>query len=232
MKSIKQIAYSNTVEGPAKANILTGVVTLNPEKFLKLSDTEQRFVLLHEAGHIANKSRDEQAADLWALRHATRYGLTPKQAVLAICDTLNPTNAAHVERANNLFYHYTKMKKLNNKAVANYTGDDYDAQFIGKAFKKWSDNRAAKREDKQAFKLEKIAARGANRLAVAEAGGSFGSAIGGVLGNVLGGLGAAGGRYENDGGDTPPPKDNTIIYIGLAVAAVVLFVVGKKKGWF
>lgn len=226
--------------GPAKVNLLTRELTINPAYFGTLQSHEKKFVLLHEAGHLANKNKSETAADLWALKNAHKLGLSPKAAMLALTTTLNPNRPEHIQRANTLFNAYQKMKKSN---TAHYVGDNYEeAPFIGKAVRKAVSNyktrRDEKREDKQEFKLAKIDAKAQGRALVAESGGGIGSTISSVLGGLFGGsTDSTGGGYDGSGinpypADGTAPKDNTMLYVGLGVAAIVLFVVAKKNKWF
>ena len=236
-----KVNHQHTLKGPAKVNLVTRELTINPAYFGTLQSHEKKFVLLHEAGHLANQNKSETAADFWALKNAHLVGLSPKAAILAITSTLDNNRPDHVHRANQLFKQYQKMK--NKNLTANYVGDDYaEAPFIGKALKKLStnykNNKTAKREDKQAFKLAKIDAKAQGRALVASnrTGGGITDQITSVLGGLLGGN--SGGGYDasgvNPGGayTDEQPKDNTMLYVWLAVAAIVLFVVAKKQNWF
>jgi len=231
-----KVNHEYNMAGPAKVNLVTKELTINPAYFGTLQSHERKFVLLHEAGHLANKNRSETAADLWALKNAHLVGLSPKAAMLAITTTLNPNRPDHIERANKLFTTYKKMKKSNQ--TVNYVGDNYaEAQFLGIG-KKSKERREEKREDKQAFKLAKIGARADGRALVASnRQGSFGDQISSVLGGIFGGTNEngginPGGMYSDPNASDPQPKDNTMLYVGLGIAAIVLFVVAKKNNWF
>lgn len=118
-----------------------------------------------------------------------------------------------------------------------------EAEFIGKALKKIKENRAAKRDDKQQFKLDKIAARGAARAETAAAGGGIGNALKGLASGIGGALGLGGGSGASDAmapmadgsGMAPPapPSNTKFIVIGLivlvVVVGVVMFIKSRKK---
>jgi hypothetical protein len=214
---------------PASVNLLTKQLTINPLLMAKYTPQQKAFIIAHEAGHLANNSKSELAADAYALKNAGKYGLTPQQAMQAAITTLNRNSKAHQNRVNNLLKIYNRMN-ANFVGGYDYTPNQHTANWdwLNKQIDNFRDRRDERREDKQEFKLQKIGARAAGRADVAAAGGGLGGLLDKITGAIGGGM-PTGGGYDGSGINpgTPPSNNNTTyIIIGLVVVALVVF--GKK----
>jgi len=119
---ISAIVFSRDVEGPAKANLKTRIVTLNPDVIDNLTNDQLYFVLLHEAGHLNLQTRNEKLADAYASKIFLESGRSPKQSVFAVSDVLPEETDEQIERKNDQLkrasiYDY-KINK-NEKALKN-----------------------------------------------------------------------------------------------------------------
>lgn len=113
---------------PAAVNRSTGELHLAPS-FFALPETQQRFVLWHEWGHYTLDTKSELHADKYAFAQYAHEGLPLSEAVYALFDVLDMSNAAHAHRANcvleqaNAFDSYfnptrTKLKTKENRMDA------------------------------------------------------------------------------------------------------------------
>lgn len=143
--------------------------------------------------------------------------------------------------------HIRERYRNNGLVVPLVFKDEEEAEFIGKAIRNMRENRQKKRDDKQQFKLDKIAARGEQRVRNTQAGGGLGQALKGIGSGIAGALGFGGGGGESSdapmdasmapasqGPAAPAPANNTrLIIIGIVVLVVVIgivmFVRSRKK---
>lgn len=128
-------------------------------------------------------------------------------------------------------------RQFGNPRLYAVPGDLEESEFLGMG-KKAKARREAKREDKQAFKLEKINSRGENRRMNTEAGGGLrglGQGLSGALGSIFNkGGGDGGGEYDSAAPayQEAPAKDNTkliVIVVVLAIGTVVTILLLRKK---
>lgn len=106
---------------PARVHVLIphkkGVVTLSKET-LNLPKDTQRFILLHEVGHVALNSGDEEKVDRWAFKKYALEGRSMKAAVFALSEVLLPLDhQAHEQRVRKQFYrakHENFMRGFSN----------------------------------------------------------------------------------------------------------------------
>lgn len=144
--------------------------------------------------------------------------------------------------------HIRERYRNNGFVVPMVFKDEEEAEFIGKAIRNMRENRQQKRDDRQQFKLDKIAARGEQRVRNTQAGGGIGNALKGIGSNIAGALGIGGGGAGSDapadpsmnpgsgpqGPTTGAPANNTrLIVIGVlvivVVVGIVMFVKSRKK---
>lgn len=59
--------FSESATNPARCFFGEDLIEVNRSVFERLTPYQQRFVLLHEEGHLANNNKDEVAADRFAL---------------------------------------------------------------------------------------------------------------------------------------------------------------------
>ncbi len=225
-RTVKHIIHSSTIGAtPASVNLRTGVLTINPAVFNKHTPEQQKFILLHEAGHLAHQSKSEFKADHFALTNAINFGLTPKQAMQSILNTLHANNPKHQLRVKKLYQHYKKMNITDNY-VGNY---DHTANFFGKASRERRANRRTiRKETRQTNKMERIGARADGRALVAQSGGNpFLNQITDAASSIL----SSNGGYDVSNSNQEyayTTKDNTKIYLGIAAAVVGVFIIKKK----
>lgn len=84
---------------PARTNLFTGELQLNMDVWPYLTKAEQREVIAHEEGHWVLQTINEDEADEYALKKQVRQGYSPRLAVLAMANILEPGNAEHENRA-------------------------------------------------------------------------------------------------------------------------------------
>ncbi len=257
--------------GPALVNVRTGVLRLSKKYWDNLPEIWKKFILYHELGHL-NGGKSEEAAQLWAIKRFIQDGYSVKEIIRAHTEVypwedLNDEKKEglidKVWRAVEIAKHFDYHLNGNHKALESpmtHVREKYqsrlgriseeEAEFLGFG-KKARERREQRREDKQAFKLEKIAAKAEGRATVAQAGGGLanglknafagiGSALGlgaggggGLLANAAGALSGAGG------GDAPMPdapaaapagNGKMIIIIGVVIAiAIIGIIIWKKK---
>lgn len=97
---ITSVRFINTPnDGIAKSRRSTGELVVNRYYFDRLPDEHKLFVLLHEAGHIGNKTVDELTADQFASDMYLNAGFPISESVKALAANLIEDNPVHVARA-------------------------------------------------------------------------------------------------------------------------------------
>ncbi|MCL2328310.1 MAG: ImmA/IrrE family metallo-endopeptidase [Bacteroidetes bacterium] len=74
MRNFSSIQEAHWINGPAAVDLKTAVLYINPLAFRKLSETAQKFVILHELGHLNVAEDSEQEADKWAFFKSMKLG--------------------------------------------------------------------------------------------------------------------------------------------------------------
>lgn len=202
---------------PATVNFMTGDLYLNVDVYPTLTHNQKKFILLHEEGHLVNRSKDELAADLYAIRKMHESGIPMQSAITVMTSLFDENDRVHKLRANMVFDEAMRLndnekkkpeimeKILIKEPLIFGIKDNFDpmgpteAQFLGFG-QKARDRRKKRREERRQYKLSKITAKAEGRAKVAEKGG--GSA--GILKSIGGYLFGGGGNPE-----MPPITDET-----------------------
>jgi hypothetical protein len=95
----------------ATVDLETGNVYLNQHIFPRLPEDFQQFILLHEAGHLANKNQDDLTADKWAYKEFVKRGYQPHRAADALLSVLDVQNNP---------LHLLRVQLLKNRALRHY----------------------------------------------------------------------------------------------------------------
>ncbi|MCX6265871.1 MAG: hypothetical protein NTW16_00735 [Bacteroidetes bacterium] len=83
---------------PARVNRKTGELYINMKKWADLSPEARLFVLLHEAGHVDQDTKNEVLADNYAFYAYARAGKPLSKSIQALTRLLNFENPQHYER--------------------------------------------------------------------------------------------------------------------------------------
>jgi hypothetical protein len=83
---------------PARVNRKTGELYINMKKWADLSPEARLFVLLHEAGHVDQNTRNEILADNYAFYAYARAGKPLSKSIQALTRLLNFNNPQHYDR--------------------------------------------------------------------------------------------------------------------------------------
>lgn len=59
--------FTDSATNPARSYLGHGLIEINKSVFDRLTPYQRKYVLLHELGHLSNNSKDEVAADRYAL---------------------------------------------------------------------------------------------------------------------------------------------------------------------
>ena len=93
------IAYDKNIgASPAAVNIRTGILYINKSVFYSYPEEWQRFIILHEAGHLILQTFDEMKADEYAFHHFVKEGHSLKDAVLSLSQVLGGSHSEHAKR--------------------------------------------------------------------------------------------------------------------------------------
>lgn len=242
----RSINFVDTGSSPARINRKTRDLYLNKNTWWSLEPGVRLFILLHEYAHHALDSSDEEAVDALAFEWYVKLGYPLTESVKALSSILSDSES-HVNRTN---LQYDRAKKIdqqnsinesvkNNYMCASKTLFDSMDGFDGfVAFDDYSGcqpnekprdcrkrirvegNAQRKINRSEGFRLKREAKATLAEQGIAEPGfgAQFGSAlkgVGGVVKDVL-------GRGGDGGGAAEPPKDNKMLYIGLAVGGLLL----------
>lgn len=85
---------------PARINRKTGELYISREKWDDLDPNTRLFILLHEAGHIDQQTRNEIAADNYAFQAYAQAGKPLSKAITALTRLLHFQNPQHYDRVN------------------------------------------------------------------------------------------------------------------------------------
>ena len=108
---ISVLYYDSSNAGVAKCSRSTGEVWVNSVLFNKVPDDIKLFILAHEAGHIAQDTTNEFAADKWAFDYYTKQlnangkPRSLRSAIRALSDLLPLTNGEQETRLMSLLSH-------------------------------------------------------------------------------------------------------------------------------
>ncbi|MEQ8628104.1 hypothetical protein [Ekhidna sp.] len=83
---------------PASVSRAKGIIFIDREVWKRLTPDQRFFLLLHEAGHLRLKSRNEKEVDDWAFREYAKRGYRLSQSIYALTRLLNYDNPEHLER--------------------------------------------------------------------------------------------------------------------------------------
>lgn len=98
---IREIILVNSLGStPARINRRTGQLYISREKWANMTPDMRLFVLLHEAGHIDQQTRDEIAADRYAFQAYAQSGKPLSKSITALTRLLHFNNPEHYDRVN------------------------------------------------------------------------------------------------------------------------------------
>ena len=126
MKHTKIMPFSNIRQGnrqiTASADIRKGIIYLNNSRFEKLNGLQQKFVILHEKGHINLKTTDELKADEFAFRKiiTENPNVSMRQLADCIAQVLQFDKKQDIERYENILkmaFQYDYQYNGNKKAL-------------------------------------------------------------------------------------------------------------------
>lgn len=98
-RHITKIEYVRGIDTPARVSRDTGVMQINPDVWNRLNPDAQRFITLHEEGHLALQTSNEFAVDEYAFKRYVQEGRSLKGAVHSLTDVLSGKNWEHADRA-------------------------------------------------------------------------------------------------------------------------------------
>jgi hypothetical protein len=112
--------FSNVLEKdlgstPAAVNLRTGVLYINPRVFNPLSKAHKVFVLAHELGHWALKTKDEFAADKYAFAIYSRLGYPLSEAIKAQTKVFPYSTDEQLERSKALLFQAQRFDGIANQ---------------------------------------------------------------------------------------------------------------------
>lgn len=120
---ITAIKHADLGDSPAAVNRETGVMYVNPS--FKLNSDQWYFIMLHELGHIKQKTKNELEADAWAHKQYLKENKSLKQSVFALTDLLTFNKPEDYVRA--------KMQLQRAQAAdgktENFTGNMYTETY-------------------------------------------------------------------------------------------------------
>ncbi len=124
-KCLTRINYGeNMGNNPAKVNIYSGEISVNPTIWNDLTDNEREIILTHEKGHFFNKSANEVVADNYLVK---KYGKNSEK-LIEIANTINkyvPDTEKNNYRKAKLCWNILEQNQKNNDAApeANLWGE-------------------------------------------------------------------------------------------------------------
>ena len=146
MKYIKHTVYKSDGEifdTPAAIDRETATLFINPKLYFKLTRFQQRFVVLHEEGHLVLNTDIEELADAYAFDRlvGTEYR-SMKQMIETLETILDPNRLGHKLRIDALYKraiewdkaHPQKLDKGSGSSTPEPTPQDY-AEVINAAGK-------------------------------------------------------------------------------------------------
>ena len=150
MKRIKHTIYKSDGEmfdTPAAIDRETATLFINPKIYFKLTRFQQRFVVLHEEGHLVLNTDIEELADAYAFDRlvGTEYR-SMKQMIETLETILDPNRIGHKLRIDALYKraiewdkaHPQKLDKGSGSSTPEPTPQDY-AEVINAAGKNTTD---------------------------------------------------------------------------------------------
>ena len=120
---------------PASVNLRTGVVSINPQVWNKLSGYERAIILLHEEGHYKQQTLDEIKADIYAIDKYLNCADTPlkRQQLIETIFKIVPDDRRKLSFVKNLLqYESNANEDKRARAMVEAIGD-YEAAAIGAA---------------------------------------------------------------------------------------------------
>lgn len=199
----------------------------------KLSEEEQRFVLLHEEGHLVLQTRNELAADRYAFDKYVGEGHSLKKSISALTKVLR-NSPEHLTRTSQIFNRALQHQNNNNN-MTTATGSPWIAEAWENASGKQKrqqrreerkekrqekkEARQARKEDKKELRVQRKydrndrknlrnEARAEQKVLLAEKGVTAGGLLTGGLGNAIGNIGSTAAALTG-GGLLPPAMPTT-----------------------
>lgn len=194
-------------------NRKTGELQINVPVWEKLSKDQQRFVELHEEGHLVLQTTNELAADRYAFDKYAKEGHSLKTAVKTLTGVLQ-NKPTHLLRSYAVLKQAENFQKNNNMSQGNVWITQAWDNFLGvgkKAKQKREERkevrqdrreaRQERREEKKDLKLQKrqdrnerkntlAEARAEQKVLLAEKGQSAGGQLTAGIGNAIGNIGS------------------------------------------
>jgi hypothetical protein len=210
--------FSSKSTSPAFCNRSTGELYINTPYFERLNRNQQFYVLLHELGHIALQTEDENKADAYASEIYTKKGYPLSESVKALSKVLKFNKQGDYIRLQNQFNRAAEYDLIVNHNQKIKEMKIPFSQANGEKINNWLDN-------------------------IGQGLGSFGTGLNNVL---TAGTGMNKGsqiytptvQQPAASAEMPteekPKKSNNNLYIGLGIALVVVVIIAivvlrKKK---
>ena len=234
MRTFSKITMVSGMDSPATVNRKTGELFLSYEMWPKIPIQQKAFIVFHELGHLALQTTNEFRADDFAIRQIAYNRFPLSGSIKSMLAHLDETIPEHKMRANKMYHlaqaldtnyqplNYQEMSKALETALNKRPIIETNS-FLGFG-KKAAARKQEKRDDKQAFKLETIAARAAGRANVAKEGGGL-KGLGAGLGSILSSVLSPGGASADPGADPnnlPPAETSTSTYVIIGIVVVVV----------
>lgn len=167
VKAVIEVPY--LMGTPARANHVTGVIEISKAHFKNMPETYKQFVIEHEKGHLKLNTRNEFAADEYAMNKLLKKGYPLTEILQSLTRVLSHKDPQHYGRTLRLFNNlrnYDYFVNNNKKVLTHFKNKtmnlpDQSFDIYSEAFNPHSD---------------------------------FLGGLGGVLGNVLGAVTGGGGN--------------------------------------
>lgn len=212
--------FSKKSTSPAFCNRSTGELYINTPYFERLNRNQQFYVLLHELGHIALQTEDENKADAYASEIYLKKGYPLSESVKALSKVLKFNKQGDYDRLQNQFNRAAIYDlEVNNNQKINKMKIPY-SNANGEKIGGWLENIG---KGLGGF------GTGLNNVLTAGTGMNKGSQIYTPSATI-----PATTQPDEKVADEPKKKNNTMLYVGLGIGLIVVFtiiimVVRKKK---
>lgn len=211
--------FSKKSTSPAFCNRSTGELYINTPFFERLNRNQQFYVLLHELGHIALQTEDENKADAYASEIYLKKGYPLSESVKALSRVLKFNKPGDYQRLENQFLRAANydLQVNNNQKIKEMKIPSYSAAN-GEGINSWLNNIG--------MGLGSFGT-GLNNVLTAGTGMNKGSQI--YTPSVAVPPAQPAAKTEDE-----PKKNNTMLYVGLGiglivVVTIIIMVVRKKK---
>lgn len=211
--------FSKKSTSPAFCNRSTGELYINTPYFERLNRNQQFYVLLHELGHIALQTEDENKADAYASEIYLKKGYPLSESVKALSRVLKFNKPGDYQRLENQFLRAANydLQVNNNQKIKEMKIPSYSAAN-GEGINSWLNNIG--------MGLGSFGT-GLNNVLTAGTGMNKGSQI--YTPSVVVPPAQPAAKTEDE-----PNKNNTMLYVGLGIGliiivTIIIIVVRKKK---